>query len=55
LNNDRPYSIEVYDCANQQKIEVLRHSDPKPENQLLQKSILLMTKKHQASKWENQF
>merc|ERR1711971_434292 len=24
LNNDRPYSIEVYDCANQQKIEVLR-------------------------------
>merc|ERR1712223_566407 len=24
LNNDRPYTIEVYDCANQQKIEVLR-------------------------------
>ena len=24
LNNDRPYTIEVYDCANEQKIEVLR-------------------------------
>ena len=24
LNNDRPYTIEVYDCANEQKVEVLR-------------------------------
>ena len=24
MNNDRPYTIEVYDCANEQKIEVLR-------------------------------
>ena len=24
LNNDRPYTIEVYDCGSQNKIEVLR-------------------------------
>ena len=24
LSNDRPYTIEVYDCANKEKIEVLR-------------------------------
>jgi len=43
LNNDRPYSIEVYDCTNQQKIEVLRINlaeDKKTSGIEMGKSIL---------------